>query len=162
VAGLPPSEGLWRDKGCVLTPVPVNTRSAMASFPGARWITWLTALVATVPAVAVVGDYVLDTSRAKDAVATPMTTDELKAEGDRRFAAGDVRGALQTYDAALARDPLDLTVYYRAGVALSHLGDDEQAATLFLHVVRVGPEDDEEVRRARAWLEEAGRLPPRP
>jgi Flp pilus assembly protein TadD len=131
----------------------------MTYISGARWITWSTALVATVVGALVIADYALDTSRAKDAVATPVTTEHLKAEGDRRFAAGDVTGALQVYDEALGQDPADLTVYYRAGVALSHLDDPEQAALMFLRVVRMGPPEDPEVDQARRWLEAAGRLP---
>jgi Flp pilus assembly protein TadD len=132
----------------------------MGYISGARWITWSTALVATVVGALVIADYALETSRAQHAVATPVNTDQLKAEGDRRFAAGDVTGALQLYDEALAQDPADMTVYYRAGVALSHLGDQEQAATLFLRVVRMGQPELEEVQRAQAWLEAAGMLPP--
>ena len=61
------------------------------------------------------------------------------------------------------QDPRDFSIYYRAGVALSHLGDHEQAATLFTQVIRMGPADREEVRSApRQWLEAAGRLPADP
>lgn len=144
------------------TPVPVNTLTAMGYLSGARWITWSTAIVATVAGALIIADYALETSRAQHAVATPVNTEQLKAEGDRRFAAGDVSGALQTYDEALAQDPRDFSIYYRAGVALSHLGDHEQAATLFTQVIRMGPADREEVQRAQEWLEAAGRLPADP
>jgi tetratricopeptide (TPR) repeat protein len=128
----------------------------------ARWIVWSTALLLAGMTALVVVDSVLDMSRAKDAVATPMSAAELKAHGDRRMVAGDYAGALQAYDAALLLDPADVSAYYRAGVALSHLGDREQTASLFLQVVRLGPPDREEVRRARAWLEAAGVPPPTP
>ena len=134
----------------------------MGYFSGARWITWATALVATAVGALVIADYALDTSRAKPAVATPVSTQHLKAEGDRRFAAGDMASALRIYDEALAQDPADVTVYYRAGVALTHLDDPEQAALLFLQVVRMGPPEHEDVRQARQWLEAAGRLSPDP
>jgi tetratricopeptide (TPR) repeat protein len=132
----------------------------MAYISGARWITLSTALVATLVGALVIADYALDTSRAKQAVATPVNTEQLKAEGDRRFLAGDVTGALQIYDEVLAQDPGDFTAFYRAGVALSHLGDPEQAATLFLRVVRLGPPEREEVRQAEHWLQATGRLAP--
>ena len=135
----------------------------MAYVSHARWITWSSALVATAVGALIIADYALDTSRAKHAVATPVTapvtTEHLKAEGDERFTAGDVVGALQIYDEALSQDPADITIYYRAGVALSHLDDSEQAALLFLRVVRMGPPDHPDVARARRWLEAAGRLP---
>jgi tetratricopeptide (TPR) repeat protein len=130
----------------------------MAYNSGARWITLSTALVATLVGVLIIADYALETTRAKDAVATPVNTEQLTAEGDRRFLAGDVTGALQIYDEVLAQDPSDVTAYYRAGVALSHLGDPEQAATLFLWVVRMGPPEREEVRQAEHWLQATGRL----
>lgn len=127
----------------------------------ARWVVWSTALLLAVATALVIVDSVLDMSRAKDAVATPVTAEQLKAEGDRRFAAGDIIGALQAYDDALTLDASDLSAYYRAGVALSHLGDREQAATLFLRVVRQGRPEHYEVRRAREWLEAAGVPAPR-
>jgi tetratricopeptide (TPR) repeat protein len=130
--------------------------------PRARWVVWSTALLLIVATALVIVDSALDVSRAKKAVATTVTAAELKAEGDRRLAAGDFTGALQAYDYALALDARDLGAYYRAGVALSHLGDREQAVTLFLRVVRQGPPEREEVRRAQAWLEAAGVLPPPP
>jgi Flp pilus assembly protein TadD len=92
-------------------------------------------------------------------VSAPVTTEHLKVEGDRRFMAGDVTGALQIYDEALGQDPTDFTIYYRAGVALSHLDDPEQATLLFRRVVRLGPPEHPEVHQARQWLEAAGRLP---
>ena len=55
----------------------------------------------------------------------------------------------------MSLDRRDLTAYYRAGVALSYLGEREQTATLFLWVVRYGPPDREEARLAREWLEAA-------
>ena len=55
----------------------------------------------------------------------------------------------------MALDRRDLDAYYRAGVALSYLGEREQTATLFLWVVRYGPPEREEVRLAREWLEAA-------
>lgn len=128
--------------------------------PRARWVVWSTAMLLIVATALVIVDSALDVSRAKDAVATTVGAAELRAEGDRRLAAGDFSGALQAYDYALSLDGTDLGTYYRAGVALSHLGDREEAVTLFLRVVRQGPPEREEVRRARAWLEAAGVLPP--
>jgi tetratricopeptide (TPR) repeat protein len=122
----------------------------------AQWVVWSTALLLTVATALVIVDSALDMSRAKPAVATPVSAEQLKAEGDRRLAAGDFSGALHAYDEALALDRTDVGAYYRAGVALSHLGDHEQAATLFLRVVRQGPDEREEVRRAREWLEATG------
>ena len=55
----------------------------------------------------------------------------------------------------MSLDRRELAAYYRAGVALSCLGEREQTATLFLWVVRYGPPDREEVRLAREWLEAA-------
>ena len=132
----------------------------MARYARARWVVWLTALLLAGVTALVIVDSALDVSRATDAVATPVSALELKAQGDRRLAAGDFAGALQAYDYALALDAADLGLYYRAGVALSHLGDREQAAMLFLRVVRQGPADHADVRRAQEWLEVAGVLAP--
>lgn len=125
-----------------------------------RWLTWLTAVLLTAgSSLVVVGSSML--SRARQAVATPMSAGELLEDGDRRLAAGDVPGALRAYDDALVLDATDVAPYYRIGVALSYLGDREQAAAMFLRVVRQGPLSREEVRRARVWLAQAGvPLPP--
>jgi tetratricopeptide (TPR) repeat protein len=128
----------------------------MARASRAQWVVWSTALFLTVAIALVIVDAALDMSRARPAVATTVSAADLKAEGDRKLAAGDVRGALQAYDYALALDAADLGAYYRAGVALSHLGEQEQAAAMFLRVVRQGPAEREEVRRAHAWLQAAG------
>ena len=93
--------------------------------------------------------------RATQAVATPVTVRQLIEEGDRRLAAEDFKGALKAYDDAMALDATELIAYYRAGVALSYLEERDQAATLFLWVVRSGDPHREEVRLARQWLEEA-------
>ena len=79
--------------------------------------------------------------RATQAVATPITVRQLVEEGDRRLAEEDFAGALHSYDSALLLDRRELAAYYRAGVALSYLGEREQTATLFLWVVRYGPPD---------------------
>jgi tetratricopeptide (TPR) repeat protein len=122
----------------------------------ARLFARSTALLAVVTAALILAGSAAEMSRTRDAVATTVTAAALKADGDRRLAAGDVVGALQAYDDALMLDPADVGAYYRAGVALSHLDDREQAAAMFLQVVRAGEADDEEVRRARAWLKAAG------
>ena len=93
--------------------------------------------------------------RTTQAVATPVSVRQLVEEGDRQLAAEDFAGALKAYDRAMTLDRRDLVPYYRAGVALSYLGEPEQAATLFLWVVRYGAPDREEVRLAREWLEAA-------
>jgi len=129
-----------------------------ASRPG--WITWSTALLLTGASALLLSGSVAMAPRAPEAVATPVSAEEWAAEGDRRLAARDFSGALAAYDEALALDPTDVALYYRAGVALSHLGDREQTTALFLWVVRHGDPDGEEVRVARAWLEAASRLPP--
>lgn len=124
----------------------------------ARWVAWSTAFALIVgSALALSGSAAM---MPRSTQATPMTAERLKADGDRRLAAGDVSGALQAYDEALLLDRDDLGLYYRAGVALSHLGNREQAITLFLWVVRMGSPDREEVRVAREWLEKAQALPP--
>ena len=134
----------------------------MGTFSPRRWLTWLTAVLLTGgSSLVVVGSSML--SRARQAVATPMSASELLEDGDRRLAAGDVQGALQAYDDALVLDALDVAAYYRIGVALSYTGDREQATAMFLRVVRQGPAEREEVHRARAWLIQAGvPLPPEP
>jgi len=122
--------------------------------PG-RWLTWLTAVLLTAgSSLIVVGSSMI--SRARQAVATSVTAGQLIEDGDQRLAAGDVRGALQAYDDAIVLDATDVAAYYRLGVALSYVGDREQATAMFLRVVRQGPAGREEVRRARAWLADAG------
>ncbi|MGH7390409.1 MAG: hypothetical protein ACREM3_13265 [Candidatus Rokuibacteriota bacterium] len=126
----------------------------------ARWVAWSTVLSLLVGTAAALSGAVALMPRAEEAVATPVSAEQLMVEGDRRFAAGDFKGALQAYDEALLLDRTDLGLYYRAGAALSHLGNREQTITLFLWVVRLGSPDREDVRRARAWLEAARVLPP--
>jgi Flp pilus assembly protein TadD len=128
----------------------------MSAVSRARLLAWSTAVLAIVAAAVILAGSAMEMSRARQAVATPVTVEQLKTDGDRRLAAGDIAGALQSYDDALVLDDTDLGAYYRAGVALSYLGDREQAATMFLQVVRGGTGDEEEVRRARAWLDAAG------
>jgi Flp pilus assembly protein TadD len=128
----------------------------MSPVSRARLLAWSTAALVLVAAAVILAGSAMEVSRARQAVATPMSVAQLKADGDRRLAAGDVLGALQAYDDALMLDDTDLGTYYREGVALSHLGDREQAATMFLRVVRGGKADEEEARRARAWLDAAG------
>jgi tetratricopeptide (TPR) repeat protein len=85
-------------------------------------------------------------------------------EGDRRLEARDYRGALETYDRGLQLFPTDLRLLYRAGVALSFLGDREQTTLVFQTVVRRGDPSSPEVQAARAWLQAstAGPSPPAP
>jgi hypothetical protein len=131
----------------------------MGYVSGARWVAWSTALVVGGVGALVLADYALDMSRARPAVATPVTAAHLIAEGDRRLAARDYAAALQHYDEAMMLDATHLGAFYRAGVALSYLGEREQTTTLFLWVVRHGPAEREEVRRAREWLQAAKALP---
>lgn len=81
--------------------------------------------------------------------------ERILAEGDRRLAARDYRGALETYDRGLQLFPNDLRLLYRAGVALSFLGDRVQTTLVFQTVVRRGDPSSPEVQAARAWLQAA-------
>jgi tetratricopeptide (TPR) repeat protein len=121
----------------------------------ARWLAWSTVLCLTVASALALSAIAVMLPRATQAVATPVSVRQLIEEGDRRLAADDFAGALKSYDAAMALDRRDLVAYYRAGVALSYLDEREQAAMLFLWVVRSGSPDREEVRLAREWLEAA-------
>lgn len=127
----------------------------------AQWTAWLTALALTVASALMLSGTAALTPRAERAVATTPSAAQLMVEGDRRMAAGDFSGALQAYDDALLRDPEDVGLYYRAGAALSHLQEREQAIAMFLWVVRHGPPEREEVRLAQQWLEAARVLVPR-
>jgi tetratricopeptide (TPR) repeat protein len=121
----------------------------------ARWLAWSAVLVLTVATALALAATAMILPRATQAVATPITVRQLVEEGDRRLAEEDFAGALRSYDSALLLDRRELAAYYRAGVALSYLGEREQTATLFLWVVRYGPPDRVEVRLAREWLEAA-------
>jgi tetratricopeptide (TPR) repeat protein len=121
----------------------------------ARWLAWSAVLVLTVASALALAATAMILPRATQAVATPITVRQLVEEGDRRLAEEDFAGALRSYDSAMSLDRRELAAYYRAGVALSYLGEREQTATLFLWVVRYGPPDREEVRLAREWLEAA-------
>jgi len=121
----------------------------------ARWLAWSAVLVLTVASALALAATAMILPRATQAVATPITVRQLVEEGDRRLAEEDFAGALRSYDSAMSLDRRELAAYYRAGVALSYLGEREQTATLFLWVVRDGPPDREEVRLAREWLEAA-------
>jgi tetratricopeptide (TPR) repeat protein len=90
------------------------------------------------------------------AVATPVTLEQLVAEGDARLAQRDYEGALEAYDRALALGATHTGVYYRVGVALSHLGRQEETAAAFLWVARTGEPRSREVELARQWLQAAG------
>jgi tetratricopeptide (TPR) repeat protein len=118
----------------------------------ARWLAWSAVLVLTVATALALAATAMILPRATQAVATPITVRQLVEEGDRRLAEEDFAGALRSYDSALLLDRRELAAYYRAGVALSYLGEREQTATLFLWVVRYGPPDRVEVRLAREWL----------
>jgi tetratricopeptide (TPR) repeat protein len=132
----------------------------MDGLPRAQWVAWFTALLLTVASALMLSGTGALVPRAEQAVATTVSPGQLMAEGDRRLAAGDFSGALQVYDDALMRDPSDVGLYYRAGAALSHLKEREQAVAMFLWVVRHGPPEREEVRLAREWLEAARVLAP--
>lgn len=135
----------------------------MDGLPRAQWVVWFTALLLTVGSALMLSGTGALMPRAEQAVATTVSPAQLMVEGDRRLAAGDFSGALQAYDEALLRDPGDVGLYYRAGAALSHLKEREQAVAMFLWVVRHGPPEREEVRLAREWLEAARVLdPPQP
>ena len=121
----------------------------------ARRLAWSAVLVLTVASALALSATAILLPRATPAVATPVSVRQLVEEGDQRLAAEDFAGALKSYDRAMALDRRDLDAYYRAGVALSYLGEREQTATLFLWVARYGPPDREEVRLAREWLEAA-------
>ena len=121
----------------------------------ARWLAWTAVLILTVASAVALSVTAIILPRMTPAVATTVSVRELLDEGDRQLAAEDFAGALKLYDRAMSLDRRDVGAYYRAGVALSHLDDREQTATLFLWVVRYGPPDREEVRRAREWLEAA-------
>ena len=121
----------------------------------ARWLAWSAVLVLTVASALALAATAMILPRATQAVATPITVRQLVEEGDRRLAEEDFAGALRSFDSAMSLDRRELAAYYRAGVALSYLGEREQTATLFLWVVRYGPPDREEVRLAREWLEAA-------
>jgi tetratricopeptide (TPR) repeat protein len=121
----------------------------------ARWLAWTAVLILTVASAVALSVTAIILPRMTPAVATTVSVRELLDEGDRQLAAEDFAGALKLYDRAMSLDRRDVGAYYRAGVALSHLDDREQTATLFLWVVRYGPPDRDEVRRAREWLEAA-------
>jgi tetratricopeptide (TPR) repeat protein len=118
-------------------------------------LAWSAVLVLTVATALALAATAMILPRATQAVATPITVRQLVEEGDRRLAEEDFAGALRSYDSALLLDRHELAADYRAGVALSYLGEREQTATLFLWVVRYGPPDRVEVRLAREWLEAA-------
>lgn len=90
------------------------------------------------------------------AVATPVTVEQLVAEGDARLGQRDYAGALEAYDRALAAGGTSTGLYYRVGVALSHLGRQEETAAAFLWVARTGEPGSREVELARQWLQAAG------
>ena len=121
----------------------------------ARRLAWSAVLALTVASALALSATAMILPRATQAVATPVSVRQLVEEGDQQLAAEDFAGALKSYDRAMSLDRRDLTAYYRAGVALSYLGEREQTATLFLWVVRYGPPDREEARLAREWLEAA-------
>ena len=102
----------------------------------ARWLAWSAVLVLTVATALALAATAMILPRATQAVATPITVRQLVEEGDRRLAEEDFAGALRSYDSALLLDRRELAAYYRAGVALSYLGEREQTATLYPWDVR--------------------------
>jgi hypothetical protein len=97
----------------------------------ARRLAWTAVLFLTVASALALSATAIILPRTTQAVATPVSARQLVEEGDRQLAAEDFAGALKAYDRAMTLDRRDLVPYYRAGVALSYLGEPEQAATLF-------------------------------
>lgn len=119
---------------------------------------WLVGLVGLLVVGGLVGFRSLSRP-APPAGAVEVSAEQALVEGDQRLARRDYRGALEAYDRGLERFPRDLRLLYRAGVALSFLGDREQAALVFRSVVRHGDPASAEFRAAQTWLLGAARRP---
>ena len=85
-------------------------------------------------------------------------TSQLQEEGDALAARGDYAAAAVKYQAAVSREPDDVSLHFALGVALSHLNRREETIEQFRWVVTRGVPGSPEVQAARRWLVDAGEL----
>jgi hypothetical protein len=91
------------------------------------------------------------------APAAPVAALSLE-DGNAALARRDYEAAVAAYRAVLAREPGDVAVRYRLGVALGYLDRRDETAEAFRWVAERGRPGSEEVRMARQWLVQAGEL----
>ena len=82
----------------------------------------------------------------------------LTLEADQLAALGEYGAAAQKYQAALERNPDDVSLRFALGTALSHVGRQEETVEQFQWVVNRGAPDSPEVEVARRWLTNASVL----
>lgn len=83
---------------------------------------------------------------------------QLKDQGEALAARGDYAGAAAKYQAAVDREPTDVSLRFALGTVLSHLNRPKDTAEQFRFVVDHGQPDSREVQTARHWLVRAGEL----
>lgn len=81
---------------------------------------------------------------------------ELLAEGEARFADGDLDGAVERFNAALAELPTSIEAWNDLAVALHALERDE-ALDAFEVALQLDPADQDALYNRAAWLAERGR-----
>lgn len=79
--------------------------------------------------------------RAADAFITPSDVVDLIAEGRRRLTQGDPQGALQDFEAALARDPNNPQVLYFLGNLYLQMNQVDQGLTYLSRSVELAPDN---------------------
>ena len=89
--------------------------------------------------------------------AAARSAEELAAEALGR---GDYAEAAELYQKAVAQSPERLPPHYGLGVASTYLDRRADVIREFTWVVEHGDRASDEVRAARAWLRQAGALPP--
>lgn len=87
-------------------------------------------------------------------------TERLRTEGDALAARGEYEAAAVKYQAAVNQEPDDLSLRFRLGTALSHLGRRQETVEQFRRVVTRSKAASPEVEAARRWLVAAGELGP--
>ena len=83
---------------------------------------------------------------------------QLREEADALAARGDYQAAVVKYQAAVNREPDDVSLRFALGTVLSHLGRRQETVEQFRFVVSRGNPDSPEFQAAQRWLVSAGEL----
>ena len=83
---------------------------------------------------------------------------QLREEADALAARGEYAAAVAKYQAAVNREPDDVSLRFALGTALSHLGRRQETVEQFRVVISRGNPNSPEFQAAQRWLVRAGEL----